>query len=65
MGKTPDERRARRIELETEYVANIEQVLGFYLMPWQKRVMLAVRRATLEGVPLDVKAMVEAERNNA
>ena len=65
MAKSPDERRARRIQLETEFIENVEQVLGFYLIPWQKRVLLAVRRASLEGVPLDVKTMVENERNNA
>lgn len=65
MGKSPDERKARRTQLETEFVNNVEQVLGFYLVPWQKRVLLSVRRATLEGTTIDVKAMVEAERRNA
>lgn len=62
MAKTPEERKARRKELEDEFIANVEQVLGFPLMPWQRPVMLAVRRATLEGTPLDVKTMVENER---
>lgn len=62
MGKSPDERKARRKELEDEFIANIEQVLGFPLMPWQRPLMLAVRRSTLEGTPLDVKAMLALVR---
>jgi hypothetical protein len=65
VGKTPDERRVRRQKLEKEFVDNVEQVLGFPLMEWQKPLILAVRRASLEGKPLDVKAMVAAERRHA
>jgi hypothetical protein len=62
MAKTPEERRARRQQLETEFIENIEQILGFPLMPWQRPLILAVRRASLEGNSLDVKTMVEDAR---
>lgn len=64
MAKTPDQRRERREELESDFIANIEQVLGFPLMAWQKPLILAVRRASLEGKKLDMKTMIETERRN-
>lgn len=36
-------------ERETEFIDAVEQVLGFPLLPWQRRLMLEIRTNSLAG----------------
>jgi hypothetical protein len=38
-----------REERESEYLAAVEQVFSYPLMPWQKEALLEIRKATIEG----------------
>lgn len=56
---TPDERRAKREQLEAEFIDNVQQILGFPLMAWQKPILLEARRASLEGRSFDIKKALD------
>ena len=40
-------------EREQEYLAAIEQVFSYPLQDWQKDALLQIRRATIEGRPIN------------
>lgn len=58
----PKPQRRTKEEREREFIEFIEQTLGFYLIPWQRRVILEARRNSLNGDPIDFGIINQARR---
>ena len=55
-------RKRPKEEREEEFLTAIEQVLGFPLPDWQKRIILAIRQDSLAGTPINIDDVKETVR---
>lgn len=53
MATQPRKIKKTKEEREAEYLAAVEQVFSYPLMPWQRDALLEIRRSTIEGRDID------------
>lgn len=51
---------------EAQFIAGVEQILGFMLVPWQRELIIEIRAQSLSGREIDVLELqnkIRAERS--
>ena len=48
---------------QSQFVEAVEQILGFYLLPWQRDLVIEIRSESLAGRELNIQALAKRVRD--